>query len=88
MAWAYQGRGTAWMYKGDMERAIESFDEAIAHDPAMAWAYFNRAVSKVYLGQDPQTDVTECVKLRPDLKPQLDQRLGLAKALRRIARQD
>jgi tetratricopeptide (TPR) repeat protein len=88
MAWAYQGRGTAWMYKGYMELAIDSFNQAIANDPTIAWAYFNRAVSKVYLGQEPQADVDQCLKLRPDLKGQLDQRLELAKQLRRIARQD
>jgi hypothetical protein len=76
------------MYKGYMERAIENFDQAIAHDPTIAWAYFNRAVSKVYLGLESQADVAECLKLRPDLKPQLDQRLELAKHLHRIARQD
>ncbi|HEX2270857.1 MAG TPA: hypothetical protein VHH35_15035, partial [Pyrinomonadaceae bacterium] len=90
MAWAYQGRGTAWMYKGYMENAIENFDKAIAHDPTIAWAYFNRAVSKVYLGQEAQanTDVVECLKLRPDLKSQLDHRIELARHLRRIAKPD
>ena len=87
-AWAYQGRGTAWMSKGYMERAIESFDQAIANNPKLAWAYFNRAVSKVYLGLEPDSDVDECLKLRPDLKAQLDKHLDLAKQLRRIARQD
>jgi tetratricopeptide (TPR) repeat protein len=71
-----------------MERAIENFDQVIALDPTLAWAYFNRAVSKVYLGQDAQPDVAECLKLRPDLKTQLEQRLDLAEHLRRIARQD
>jgi tetratricopeptide (TPR) repeat protein len=88
MAWAYQGRGTVLMCKGQMERAIESFDQAISLDPRLSWAYFNRAVSKIYLGQDPQADVAECLKLRPDLKSELETRLDLAKHLRRIARQD
>ncbi|HEU4712028.1 MAG TPA: tetratricopeptide repeat protein [Pyrinomonadaceae bacterium] len=73
-----------------MENAIGNFDKAIAHDPTIAWAYFNRAISKVYLGQEAQAepDVVQCLKLRPELKVQLDKRVDLARHLRRIATQD
>lgn len=90
LAWAYQGRGTAWMSKGYMENAIENFDKAIAYDPRIAWAYFNRAVSKVYLGQEAQAeaDAVECLRLRPDLKPELERHIELARHLHRIGRQN
>ncbi len=52
MAWAYQGRGTALMKKGEMAKAIEDFTRAIEHDPEIAWAYFNRGLAKVFLGDE------------------------------------
>lgn len=78
------------MYKGYMVNAIENFDQAIRHDPTIGWAYFNRAVSKVYLGQEAQAeaDVIECLKLRPELKGQLETRIDMARHLRRISKQD
>src|SRR5688500_10541780 len=90
MAWAYQGLGTAWMYKGFMERAIENFDRAIENKPSLAWAYCNRGIARVYLGQEPQAqaDLDECVKLRPDLKSEVERRAGLARSLRRIGKQE
>jgi len=90
MAWAYQGLGTAWMYKGYMERAIENFDRAIANKPTLAWAYCNRGIAKVYLGQETQAqaDLDECVKLRPDLKAEVERRAELARSLRRIGKQE
>jgi tetratricopeptide (TPR) repeat protein len=90
MAWAYQGLGTAWMYKGHMEKAIENFDRAVSKDPKLAWAYCNRGVAKVYLGNESQAqaDFDECVKLRPDLKSQVDRRAELARSLRRITKQE
>ena len=54
IAWAYQGRGTALMYKGEMLRAIEEFDRAIELDPKMAWAYFNRGLIWMFLGDESE----------------------------------
>ena len=73
-----------------MERAIENFNLVIAKDPGLAWAYCNRGVAKVYLGQEPQAqaDFDQCVKLRPDLKSQVEKRAELARALRRIGKDD
>jgi tetratricopeptide (TPR) repeat protein len=78
------------MFKGQMEQAIENFDRAIVKDPAIAWAYCNRGVAKVYLGQEAQAqpDFDECVRLRPDLKSQVERRAELARSLRRIGKQE
>ena len=70
MAWAYQGRGTALMYKGEMLRAIDDFNRAIELDPKIAWAYFNRGLIWMYLGEEreAQKDFDECLRLRPEMK--------------------
>ena len=74
------------MYKGEMVRAIDDFTRAIELDPKIAWAYFNRGLIWVYLGEDAraQKDFAECLRLRPELKTDLDPRIELAKHLRRI----
>jgi len=84
MAWAYQGRGTAWMKKAEMAKAIDDFTRAIERDPDLAWAYFNRGLAQVYLGNESEAkkDFDECLKLRPDLKTQLNQKIELARQLR------
>jgi tetratricopeptide (TPR) repeat protein len=86
MAWAYQGRGTAYMYKGKMLEAIADFNRSIEFNPQIAWAYFNRGLANVYLGNESeaQRDFDESLRLRPDMKAQLEQRIQLARQLRRI----
>src|SRR5689334_25437351 len=70
-------------------RDLHSFPTRRSSD-LIGWAYFNRAVSKVYLGQEAQAeaDVVQCLKLRPELKAQLEKRVDLARHLRRISKQD
>jgi tetratricopeptide (TPR) repeat protein len=84
MAWAYQGRGTVWMHKGEMLKAIPDFTTALKYDPQLAWAFFNRGLAQVYLGNESegQKDFAECLKLRPDLKTDLEPRIELARELR------
>jgi lipoprotein NlpI len=84
MAWAYQGRGTALMQSGKMEKAIPDFTRALELDPQIVWAYFNRGLALVYLGNesDAQKDFKEFLRLRPDLKAQLEDRINLARELR------
>ena len=74
------------MFKGDMVRALDDFTRALQLDPKIAWAYFNRGLLWVYLGEDEraQRDFTECLRLKPELKAELELRAELAKHLRRI----
>ena len=41
---AYNGRGTAWEDKGDLDRALADLSEAIRLDPRHADSYINRGV--------------------------------------------
>jgi tetratricopeptide (TPR) repeat protein len=84
MAWAYEGRGTALMQSGKMDKAIADFTRAIELDPEIVWAYYNRGLARVYIGNesDAQKDFSECLKLRPDLKAELDAKIDLARELR------
>jgi hypothetical protein len=49
------------------------------------WAYFNRGVAKVYLGNeaDAQGDFDKCLQLKPELKNQVTEKVELARHLRR-----
>jgi len=42
LVWAYGSRGNAHNAKGDSDRAIADFDEAIQLDPELAMSYYNR----------------------------------------------
>ena len=48
LAWAYNSRGAAYYAKGDLDRAIADYDEAIRLDPKEAIAYNNRGVALPY----------------------------------------
>ena len=84
MAWAYQGRGTVLMKKGQMERAIKDFTRAIEHSPDLVYAYFNRGLAQLYLGNEAaaQSDFDKCLKLKPDMKAELEDKIALARHLR------
>ena len=47
---AFFCRGDVYVLKGDLDKAIADYDQAIKLDPAFAEAYFNRAL--VYAGQE------------------------------------
>ena len=74
------------MYKGKVLEAIADFNRTIELNSQIAWAYFNRGLAKVYLGHESeaQKDFDESLRLRPEMKAQLEQRIQLARALRRI----
>jgi tetratricopeptide (TPR) repeat protein len=42
LAFAYNGRGVAWRRKGDTERAMADYDEAVRLDPTFGHPYSNR----------------------------------------------
>jgi tetratricopeptide (TPR) repeat protein len=86
MAWAYQGRGTVLMKQGRMQPAIQDFNHAIEHNPTIVWAYLNRGLAQLYLGNDAaaQKDFDLCLKLKPDVKAELEDKIGLAKHLRQM----
>jgi tetratricopeptide (TPR) repeat protein len=47
---AFVGRGLAWRYKGELERAIADFDQAIGLDPSNADAYYTRGQTRMARG--------------------------------------
>jgi tetratricopeptide (TPR) repeat protein len=69
-----------------MLRAAEDFNRAIELDPGLAWAYLNRGLISVFMGDESkaENDFAECLKLKPELKAELERRVSLARALHRI----
>ncbi len=45
LALKFANRGVEWRLKGDIERAISDYDEAIRLDPKYADAYYNRCIA-------------------------------------------
>ena len=43
---SYLERGAAWVSKGELDRAIADFDLAIASDPTLALAFYNRGSAR------------------------------------------
>jgi tetratricopeptide (TPR) repeat protein len=67
-----------------MGNAIDDFTRAIERDPKLTWAYFNRGLARVYIGDEgeAQKDFDECLRMRPDLQAQLEAKIELARQLR------
>ena len=63
----YIGRGIDWDRKGEVQRAISNFDEAIRLDPQDARAYYLRGRAYSSLGQPERAiqDFDEAVRLDP-----------------------
>ena len=64
---AYYNRGVAYSDKGDTDRAIADFTEAIRLDPKYANAYVNRGVAYGDKGENDRAiaDYTEAIRLDP-----------------------
>src|SRR5258707_10431689 len=65
LALAYSNRGVEWRAKGELERAIADYDEAIKADPQQSAAYNNRGIAYA-AGSDYDkaiADYDEAVKL-------------------------
>jgi tetratricopeptide (TPR) repeat protein len=63
-AWAYNVRGTAYFFKGDNDRAIADYNEAIRLDPKYAFAYNGRG--NAWQDNDRAiADYNEAIRLDP-----------------------
>jgi tetratricopeptide (TPR) repeat protein len=84
MALIYQGRGTALMCQGKFDQAIADFNHAIELQPGIVWAHFNRGLALLVKGDEvgAQSDFDLCLKLRPSLKAEIEQRIEVARELR------
>lgn len=69
LAIAHNNRANAYDDKGDSQRALEDYDQAIHLDPRLAEAYYNRGRALYRLGriQDALRDYDKVVSLLPDL---------------------
>ena len=67
LSWAYYNRGNAYDDKGDVDRAIADYTEAIRLDPKFADAYNNRGLSWESKGdlQKALVDFTKFSELAP-----------------------
>jgi tetratricopeptide (TPR) repeat protein len=68
-AYSYVNRGAAYAGKGDLDRAIADFDDAIRRDPKFAGAYFNRGSAYQVKGDLDRAiaDFNEAIRLDPKL---------------------
>jgi tetratricopeptide (TPR) repeat protein len=64
----YINRGTAYLSKGDADRALTDFTEAIKVRPSYPFAYINRAAVYFKKGDYDQAiaDLSQVIKLQPD----------------------
>jgi membrane associated rhomboid family serine protease len=76
-AFAYNNRGDAWLAKGDNDRAIADYSEAIQLDPKKADYLNNRCWARAIAGRDLPlaiTDCTEALQIAPNDANILDSR--------------
>jgi lipoprotein NlpI len=66
-AWAFTNRGTAYFDKGNIDRAIADFNQAVQIEPKYALAYNNRGVAYRSRGDFDKAiaDFTEAITLDP-----------------------
>ena len=73
---AYKNRGNAWNAKGDDDRAIADYSEAIGLDPKYAIAYNNRGRSWLCKKRDYDraiADFGEAIRARSEIRQRLQQ---------------
>ncbi|HEY6257114.1 MAG TPA: caspase family protein [Xanthobacteraceae bacterium] len=66
-AWAYNNRGNAYLAKGDEDRAIADFTEAIRLDPKNMLAFYNRGIAYHAKGDEDHAiaDGSQAIRLDP-----------------------
>src|SRR5580693_6159990 len=64
----FSNRGTAYGRKGQLDRAIEDFDEAIRLNPNFAEAYVKRSIAHALKGQFDRAieDFDQAIRLNPN----------------------
>ena len=69
VAATYFYRGNAYADKGEYDKAIEDFDQAIALQPDLAEACYNRGIAYYYKGEYDRAieDYDQAIELQPDL---------------------
>jgi tetratricopeptide (TPR) repeat protein len=67
LAWAYSSRGIAYLAKGDNDRAIADYDQAIRLDPKLRSAYYNRGTAYQAKGDNDRAiaDYDQAIRLDP-----------------------
>jgi tetratricopeptide (TPR) repeat protein len=68
----------------EIDPAITDFTLAIKLNPSLALSYANRGLALLRRGRgiDSERDFTECLRLDPTLKSQLEERIEVVKHLR------
>ena len=68
MPWPYYSRGLAYYCKGDYDRAIEDYNQAIKLNPKDAKTYNNRGRAHYYKGDYDRAieDYNQAIKLNPE----------------------
>jgi tetratricopeptide (TPR) repeat protein len=79
---SYFARGREWQAKGELERAIADYDQALALNPHRAQIYANRGMAWLRLGQEDKAaaDFAECLAFRPEMKSSLEERIRQARS--------
>jgi tetratricopeptide (TPR) repeat protein len=74
----YYNRGLARSALGDLKGAIDDYEKAISAAPRFARAYAERGLARLLMGKEEgaRRDFRRCLKLDPDLKPQLETRIA------------
>jgi lipoprotein NlpI len=67
LAWAYNNRGYAYQAKGDNDRAIADYTQAIQINPKYMYAYFDRGLANLFAGALPKAlaDLNQASALNP-----------------------
>jgi lipoprotein NlpI len=68
IAWAYNNRGNGYRAKGDNDRAIQDYDQAIVLNPKYAFAYNNRGNAYQAKGDNDRAiaDFSQAIVLEPN----------------------